>query len=110
MTLAAALLLAWLLDAAFGEPRNAWHPVAWLGQLLGPCGRWLSSLPLVAAFVSGALAPFFCARLAADPAALRRHGVKLRDAHSFGMPGWARLNALPPPAQAALWRALDLVG
>lgn len=56
MTLAAALLLAWLLDAAFGEPRNAWHPVAWLGRLLGPCGRWLSSLRPAPAFVGGALA------------------------------------------------------
>ena len=37
-----ALGLAWALDAAFGEPRNAWHPVAWLGRWLGPLGEWLA--------------------------------------------------------------------
>ena len=53
--LAAALLLAWVLDAAFGEPRNALHPVAWLGNLLGPLGRGLLRLPPAAAFLGGAL-------------------------------------------------------
>jgi len=28
------LLLALILDLAFGEPSNAWHPVAWLGKLI----------------------------------------------------------------------------
>ena len=55
-SLALALLLAWAWDARWGEPRNAWHPVAWLGQLLGPLGRRLLPLPAVAAFVGGALA------------------------------------------------------
>lgn len=53
--LAAALLLAWAWDAALGEPRNALHPVAWLGRLLGPLGRGLLRLPPAAAFVGGAL-------------------------------------------------------
>src|SRR5262249_49488789 len=34
------LLLALALDAAFGEPPNALHPVAWLGRLLS----WLEPL------------------------------------------------------------------
>jgi histidinol-phosphate aminotransferase len=34
------------------------------------------------------------------------HGVKLRDAHSFGMPGWVRMGVLSPGSQQALWRAV----
>ena len=48
-----ALVLAWVLDAAFGEPRNAWHPVAWLGRVLGPIGRWLKAQAPRAAFTGG---------------------------------------------------------
>jgi len=54
--MSAALLLAWAVDACFGEPRNAWHPVAWLGNLLGAIGPRLRGLPPRQAFVSGALA------------------------------------------------------
>lgn len=38
---------------------------------------------------------------------LRGHGLAVRDAHSFGLPGHWRLNALGEPAQQALWQALD---
>lgn len=51
---AGALLGAWALDLAFGEPRNAWHPVAWLGRALAPVGQALQALAPLAAFVSGA--------------------------------------------------------
>ncbi len=54
--LAAALLLAWAWDAALGEPRNALHPVAWLGRVLGALGRGLLRLPPAAALAGGALA------------------------------------------------------
>ena len=56
--------------------------------------------------------PFFCARppgpvpAALLAARLRDHGVKVRDAASFGLPGWWRLSAQPPAAMAAL---LDLL-
>jgi adenosylcobinamide-phosphate synthase len=53
---AVALCTAWVLDACFGEPRNAWHPVAWLGRLLAPVGAQLVRWPRRAAFVGGALA------------------------------------------------------
>ncbi|NZD58327.1 hypothetical protein HZU83_16675, partial [Sphaerotilus montanus] len=52
---AGALLLAWALDRCFGEPPNAWHPVAWLGSVLGPVGRRVRAWPPRAAFVGGAL-------------------------------------------------------
>jgi len=40
-------------------------------------------------------------------AAWRQHGLRLRDAASFGLPGWARLRALEPDAQQALLDACD---
>ncbi len=53
MLAAGALLLAWLLDRCFGEPRNAWHPVAWLGRALAPLGRRLPTLPPALALLAG---------------------------------------------------------
>lgn len=52
--LALALPLAWALDAVFGEPRDAWHPVAWLGRALAPVGRRLVARPRAQAFAGGA--------------------------------------------------------
>ena len=40
-------------------------------------------------------------------AMLRQQGIKLRDATSFGLPGWFRLGVRPPESQQALWRALE---
>lgn len=42
-------------------------------------------------------------------AALRHHGIKLRDATSFGMPGWVRLSVQTPASQMALLTALHQV-
>lgn len=53
--LPAALLIAWTWDALFAEPSDAWHPVAWLGRLLGPLGPRLCRWPAAAAFTGGAL-------------------------------------------------------
>ena len=50
-----ALPLAWWLDLRFGEPRSAWHPVAWLGSLLAPAGPFLLRCTAAWAFVGGAL-------------------------------------------------------
>lgn len=55
---------------------------------------------------------FFCAQppaptdLARLLPQLRARGIKLRDAHSLGLPGWVRLSAQPPQAQQALYAAL----
>ncbi len=56
--LAAALLLAWAWDAVFGEPRNAFHPVAWMGRVLWPLGCWLRVRSPGQAFIGGVLAWF----------------------------------------------------
>ena len=53
--LALALGLAWWIDARWGEPRAAWHPVVWMGAVLrawGPRVRGLGPRP---AFLAGAL-------------------------------------------------------
>ena len=58
--------------------------------------------------------PFWLARPCAgqDAAALarrlqglREHGIKLRDASSFGLPGWVRVSVQPPASQCALCEA-----
>lgn len=52
--------------------------------------------------------PFWLARPPrADMAArLRERSIRVRDATSFGLPGWVRLATQPPPAQQALHQAL----
>ena len=50
---AGAVPLAWALDLAFGEPRSALHPVAWLGRALAPIGRALREMPAALAFAGG---------------------------------------------------------
>lgn len=39
-------------------------------------------------------------------ARLRERGIRVRDATSFGLPGWVRVSAQPPAAQQALRQAL----
>jgi adenosylcobinamide-phosphate synthase len=56
MLSAGAVLLAWALDAWFGEPRNAWHPVAWFGRAVMPLGERLLALNPRWAFLAGATA------------------------------------------------------
>lgn len=56
MLAALSLLLAAVLDRAFGEPRNAWHPVAWFGCAVQPWGSMLLRLAPAAAWVAGGLA------------------------------------------------------
>jgi adenosylcobinamide-phosphate synthase len=54
MTAAAALMLAWLIDHRFGEPRSAWHPVAWFGRIATPAGHAARALAPPLALVAGA--------------------------------------------------------
>lgn len=51
-----ALAVAAALDAAWGEPRNAWHPVAWFGRALAPLGPVLCRLRPGLAWLAGGLA------------------------------------------------------
>ena len=81
MTLVIALLLAWALDLCFGEPRNAWHPVAWLGSLLAPLGRAALRCSAAWAFVGGALVWLVGAGAIA-------FGAWMLQAHLLGLPAW----------------------
>ena len=63
LTPAVALALAVAWDCWRGEPRDAWHPVAWFGRALRPVGTRLRGLGAAAAFVGGALAWSTCALL-----------------------------------------------
>lgn len=56
LTLALAAPLAWGIDARFCEPRDAWHPVAWIGRVFAPVGRRLRGLSPAPALVGGAVA------------------------------------------------------
>ena len=56
LTPALALVLAVAWDRWLGEPRDAWHPVAWFGRALRPVGTWLRGLGAAQAFVGGAFA------------------------------------------------------
>ena len=51
--------------------------------------------------------PFWLARPAAPLPDLRARGIKLRDAASFGLPGWVRVAALPPQSQQRLKESLQ---
>lgn len=63
-------------------------------------------MPGVASFCC-ARPPLLLPELPAWLAGLRTKGIKLRDATSFGLPGWVRLGVRAPASQQALWQALD---
>ena len=99
-TLPLALLLAWCWDAVLGEPPNALHPVAWLGQLLGPVGRFLLQLQPLAACVAGTLA--WCLGAALCVAAAWQW-----QAWALGVPLWLGAPALALAIKPTLsWRML----
>lgn len=91
---------------------------SWLAQSRGTLAHWKSRQVSLLEGLGWVCLPseanFFCARplgnasaAALEPvlAALRAHGVKLRDAASFGLPGQVRVSVQRPEAQDALARA-----
>lgn len=99
-----ALLAAWTQPAVH----------AWLQESLHTLRRWKARqtalLQAQGWQVLASDAPFFCARppvvdVPALCAQLRRHGVRLRDCTSFGLPGLVRLGVRAPASQDALLRA-----
>lgn len=102
-----ALLLAWT------QPDIQ----AWLAQCLPTLAAWKSAQVQMLHGLGWECLPsdanFFCAKppasvdLGALLAQLRAQGIKLRDATSLGLPGFVRVSAQPPAAQAALHDALQ---
>jgi adenosylcobinamide-phosphate synthase len=97
---AGALALAAWLDWRFGEPRNAWHPVAWLGRLLAPLGRPLPAWPPAGAFTGGALLWIGAAGVVALAAGWLQQ-------HLLALPAWAGVPLLALALKPAFaWRML----
>jgi histidinol-phosphate aminotransferase len=97
-----ALLMAWVLPDTQAWRRESLHTLAdWKQQQV-------QALQTLGWTVRVSDTPFFVARPpeAVDAAflyaTLRGQGIKLRDATSFGLPGWFRLGVLAPVAQQAL--------
>ncbi len=85
---------------------------AWLAESRAQLRRWSVQQREMLARLSWqqreSCTPFWLARPAAplDHEALRAHGIKLRDASSFGLPGWVRVATLPPQSQLALKKVI----
>lgn len=103
---AVAMLVAW------ARPETA----AWLQDSLQVLRQWRADLERVLQGhrfeLAASLTSFCCARVpdevdaTALAQALRRDGIAVRDATSFGLPGWWRLSVQPPEALLALDAAL----
>lgn len=106
---------SWVLGAHGVALLQAWvspEVQAWLTSCLPLLRDWkvrqIDLLQQLGWQVAPSEANYFCARphVPMDLATLRQHGIKLRDATSFGLPGWYRLGVLAPQAQDALVAAL----
>ncbi|MFO6421585.1 aminotransferase class I/II-fold pyridoxal phosphate-dependent enzyme [Hylemonella sp. W303a] len=118
-----ALCPSWPLGAHGVALLHAWTHAEtqdWLRASLRTLQGWkMRQMNLCTALgwrCAPSLANFFCADTGLSAAALapvlqalRARGIKLRDAASFGLPGWVRLGVLAPESQDALheaWLAL----
>lgn len=113
-----ALAPSWLLGAHGVAMLTAWcEPAAqaWLQSSLPQLRAWKERQAALCASLGWIVLPsdanFFTCRAEVSPmrlAALRAHGIRLRDCSSFGLPGHLRLGVLPPASQDALrdaWEA-----
>jgi histidinol-phosphate aminotransferase len=114
-----AMAPSWVLGAHGLALLHSWAQAdtqAWVAQSLGTLRHWMgyqtAALEGLGWGVMPSHAHFVCARppegcdLPGTLAALRSQGIQLRDATSFGLPGWARLSVLPPQAVDALRQTL----
>jgi adenosylcobinamide-phosphate synthase len=120
-TAIAALLIAFALDFAFGEPPTRWHPVAWMGKYLGAFGSMIappqaSRRPDWRAFWAGAMAWYGGAMLLLVVALLvQQTAARFGDAASAVVLGvllkpmlaWRMLRDEVAAVEAALVASLD---
>lgn len=111
----ASLAASWPIGAHGEAMLMAWTTPEvqdWVAASRDTLADWAGALRALLNRRGWACAPsdttYGCARppQPVDAAALRARGIKLRDATSFGLPGWWRLSAQPPEALAALDAAL----
>ncbi len=99
---AVAMLHAWATPAVQDWVRASHATLAgWKQALVG-------TLAARGFALQASVAPFLCVRppRPIPLAHLRAHGVAVRDATSFGLPGWWRVSAQPPAALRALAAAI----
>ena len=110
-----ALAASWPIGVHGEAMLQAWtltETQRWVEQSRPTLSQWLAALRATLQNHGWTCAPtdtpYFCAKPPSllDASALRRHGIKCRDATSFGLPGWWRWSAQPPEALAALDAAL----
>ncbi|MEY2860247.1 MAG: hypothetical protein RL392_705 [Pseudomonadota bacterium] len=115
-----ALAPSWVVGAHGVALLTAWTQAdvqAWLAHSLVQLGQWkarqMEQLTASGWTCLPSQANYFCAQppQGVDAsllcARLRHQGLKLRDATSFGLPGWVRLRVLSPMAQDALFATLE---
>jgi histidinol-phosphate aminotransferase len=111
-----ALAASWPIGAHGEAMLLAWTTPGvqdWVAESRHTLAAWANALRTLLVARGWTCAPSDTAYVCARPpqpihaAALRAQGVKLRDATSFGLPGWWRLSAQPPVALAALDAALN---
>jgi histidinol-phosphate aminotransferase len=117
-TWAHALSLApsWVLSAEGVAMLAHWHSdetAAWLAGARAQLRDWAAAqrallTALHWAAQRASCTPFWLARPPRPDIAprLRERGIRVRDAASFGLPGWVRVSAQPPRSQRALQQAL----
>lgn len=106
-----ALAASWPIGAHGEAMLMAWAQAEvqrWVGGQRETLGAWAAALRATLERHGWTCEPsdtaYLCARppRPLDPLAWRARGIKLRDASSFGLPGWWRLSAQRPEALAAL--------
>jgi histidinol-phosphate aminotransferase len=115
-----AMAPSWVVGAHGVAMLTAWTQPdvqAWLAHSLVQLGQWkarqMEQLTALGWTCLPSQANYFCAQppQGVDAsllcARLREQGLKLRDATSFGLPGWVRLGVLSPSAQDALCATLE---
>lgn len=103
---------SWPIGAHGVAMLEAWtqpESQAWLAGSLKTLRQWkteqIALCELFGWTVFPSLANFFVCQADIDLAALRQHGIKLRDCTSFGLPGHVRISVQSPAAQEALHNA-----
>ena len=109
-----SLAASWVLSAEGQVMLMHWHDAAtqaWLAEARLQLRDWAAAQRAMLAELGWrqlpSCTPFWLARPARPLPDLRAQGIKLRDASSFGLPGWVRIATLPPASQQTLMEALQ---
>lgn len=112
---ALSLAPSWVLSAEGVAMLTHWlddDTQAWLAQARATLRGWTAAQRALLADLDWLQQPsctnFWLARPPRPDVALRlrERGIRVRDATSFGLPGWVRVSAQPPAAQQALQQAV----